>query len=153
MCPFGDGYGWRPSKIVRFFGRYKLWSKRKLRFFRKVIFLASEIIKPWSDRKGAQGFFSSQKPIHTPKVICALKPPRRREGAWYFWRYSLPRAANALQKLRLRKAGLQLLFLIAKVIHSTTMNCLFGRRCKGRVEICPANLFARRRDMLQYLTK
>ena len=19
MCPFGDGYGWRPSKIVRFF--------------------------------------------------------------------------------------------------------------------------------------
>ena len=41
---------------------------------------------------------------------------KRREGAWYFWRHCLPQATNALQKLRLRKAGLHLVGLVAKVI-------------------------------------
>ena len=57
---------------------------------KKVIFLASEIIKPWCEAMSIKAF-SLRNTLLTPKVKCALKPPRRREGAWYFWTYSRER--------------------------------------------------------------
>ena len=75
------------------------------RFYQKV---KSDIF--WQIHYNAMNNYSCAKKWYAPSNR------KRREGAWYFWRHCLPQATNALQKLRLRKAGLHLVGLVAKVI-------------------------------------